>query len=69
MGGRTSILAALGVLGPISDERWRDAVGERAAFSPHGGVADHEVALCLGEVFSSGTGDVTGPHGTVDPDL
>jgi hypothetical protein len=70
MRGRTSALAALGLIGPISDgRRRRDAVGERAAFGPHGGVADHEVALGVGQVLSSRPGDVTGPHGTVDPDL
>jgi hypothetical protein len=70
MRGRTSALSALRLLGPISDgRRRRDAVGERAAFGPHGGVADHEVALGVGQILRGGPSDVAGPHGTVDPDF
>jgi hypothetical protein len=69
MGGRASVLAALGLLGTFGGGRRRDAVRERAVLDPRGGVADHEVALGVGQVLSSRPGDVTGPHGTVDPDL
>ncbi len=70
MRGRAGILAAFGLLGPIRGGwRRRDAVGERAAFGPHGGVADHEVALGVGQILRCRPGDVAGPHGPVDPDF
>ena len=71
MRGRASALAALRARSARSADRRRrrDAVGERAAFDPRGGVADHEVALGVGQVLGGGTGDVTGPHRAVDPDL